>query len=424
MIGHKKIHSFQDLIVWQKAHQLMLDIYALLEKLPKEEKYNRVSQLRRSTSSTPANIAEGFGRYHYQENIQFCRQARGSLEETKNHIFAIKDLCQVPADEYDKLIQQCDEVKKILNAYINSTKNRQIDKIAVVLLLFSLFSFLFSPHAHAASSRMYLQASNEEAGINSEFTVKVLVDSDIPLNAYAAEINYPPQLLEPVRFDNSFSLINFWHDEPLVFANGRIMFNGGSPAPFEGEGGELLTIYFKARQEGLAELSLINSAVYAADGKGTEISPEIRPLTVTIKSGAISAGESAHIDTAPPEIKFLSIVPDPFKPDQKLVGIVASDPGSGVKETLLRWRSLLLWDEWQLAKNPTAVPKNVWAVQIRVFDNQGNVTERTIYDWQAFRLRFTNLFVILLIIISIFIIIVAVINRRRKTKRATITSRV
>ena len=271
--------------------------------------------------------------------------------------------------------------KRLVENLLHNTK-----LVSIGLILVFLSGVLYGV-CNAAVPRMYLQASNEEAGINSEFTVKVLVDSETPLNAYAAEINYPSQLLEPVRFDNSFSLINFWHDEPQVFANGRIMFNGGSPAPFRGEAGELLTIYFKARQEGFAELSLLNSAVYAADGKGTEISPEIRPLKVMIRSGAIPAGEPAPIDTVSPEIKFLSIIPDPFKPDQKLVGIVASDPGSGVKETLLRWRSLLLWDEWQLAKNPTAVPKNVWAVQIKVFDNQGNVTEKTIYDWREFRSR-------------------------------------
>lgn len=267
------------------------------------------------------------------------------------------------------------------------------------LLLFSTFYFLFSTPAQAAAPRMYLQASNEETGIGVEFTVKVLVDSEVPLNAYAAEINYPPELLEPVRFDNKFSLINFWHDAPLVFANGRIIFNGGNPAQFQGEAGELLTIYFKTKQEGVAELSLLNSAVYAADGKGTEIFPETSPLKVLIKSGAISPLEPALPDAVPPEIKILSVVPDPFKPDQKLVGVVASDPGSGVREILLRWRALLWWDKWQLANNPTAVPKNVWAVQIKVFDNEGNVAEKTVYDWGEFLslLLFPTIFLLVII---------------------------
>ncbi len=100
----------------------MLDVYEFTESFPKEEKYNRISQLRRSASSVPANIAEGFGRYHFQENIQFCRQARGSLEETINHIIAARDLKQASADKSDILLQQCEEIRRLLNSYTKSIK--------------------------------------------------------------------------------------------------------------------------------------------------------------------------------------------------------------------------------------------------------------------------------------------------------------
>ena len=116
------VRNFTDLIVWQKSHQLMLDVYKFTDLLPKEEKYNRISQLKRSSSSLPANIAEGFGRYHYQENIQFCRQARGSLEETVNHIIAARDLEQAPKAECNALLKQCEEVRILLNSYIKSIK--------------------------------------------------------------------------------------------------------------------------------------------------------------------------------------------------------------------------------------------------------------------------------------------------------------
>ena len=114
------IKKFTELLVWQKAHKLMLDVYDFTPLLPKDEKYCRVSQLKRSVASTPANIAEGFGRFHYQENIQFCRQARGSLEETANHIIAARDLEQVPSAVCDSLLGQCDEIRALLNGYIKS----------------------------------------------------------------------------------------------------------------------------------------------------------------------------------------------------------------------------------------------------------------------------------------------------------------
>lgn len=120
-----EISGFEDLVVWQKAHQLMLGLYEFVKYFPPEEKYNRRSQLIRLGSSVPANISEGFGRYHYQENIQFCRQARGSLYETKNHIIAARDLKQAPQEDCIKLLKQSDDVLRLLNAYLRSTHLRQ-----------------------------------------------------------------------------------------------------------------------------------------------------------------------------------------------------------------------------------------------------------------------------------------------------------
>lgn len=123
--ARNKITTFKDLVVWQKAHQLMLDVHEFTKLLPQEERYNRISQLHRSVDSIPANIAEGFGRYHYKENVQFCRQARGSLEETCSHIAAVGDLRQAPESSCMKLLAQCDEVRLLLNGYIKSTLQRR-----------------------------------------------------------------------------------------------------------------------------------------------------------------------------------------------------------------------------------------------------------------------------------------------------------
>jgi four helix bundle protein len=93
--------------------------------LPKEEKFRRVDQLIRSSSSIASNIAEGFGRFHYQENIQFCRQARGSLEETRDHIIAARDLTQAPVKECEKLLSLLIVTRKLLNGYIRYLKEKK-----------------------------------------------------------------------------------------------------------------------------------------------------------------------------------------------------------------------------------------------------------------------------------------------------------
>ncbi len=113
-----KIETFEDLEAWKLAHELILEVYKFVECLPNYEKYNRVQQLRRSSSSVAANIAEGYGRYNYQENIQLCRIARGSLDETMNHIIAARDLKQAPLDECERLYNLCLRVRKVINGYI------------------------------------------------------------------------------------------------------------------------------------------------------------------------------------------------------------------------------------------------------------------------------------------------------------------
>jgi four helix bundle protein len=74
-------YTFEDLEVYKAAREFRKKIFNLIKQLPSEEKYNLGSQMRRAATSLTNNIAEGHGRFHFQENIQFLRQARGSLEE-------------------------------------------------------------------------------------------------------------------------------------------------------------------------------------------------------------------------------------------------------------------------------------------------------------------------------------------------------
>jgi four helix bundle protein len=119
--------SFEKLIVWQKAHQLMLETHRkLVPFLPKEEKYGLADQLRRSSKSVAANIAEGAGRFYYMDNVRFCYQARGSLDETLNHIIAARDLGYCPAEYYAELRQEIEEIRRILNGYIAYLKAKKV----------------------------------------------------------------------------------------------------------------------------------------------------------------------------------------------------------------------------------------------------------------------------------------------------------
>ena len=110
--------TFEELEAWKAGRELRISVSKLVKKFPDEEKYRLKDQMIRSSRSICANIAEGFGRFHFQENVQFCRQARGSLSETLEHLLCALDERVIDQDAFDannKLIRHC---WKVLNGYI------------------------------------------------------------------------------------------------------------------------------------------------------------------------------------------------------------------------------------------------------------------------------------------------------------------
>ncbi len=111
------------LTTWKKAKDFTVLIYMeAVTKLPPEEKWGLASQLRRSAASIPANIAEGYRRFYYQENIRFCYIARGSLEETLSHLILTHDLSYLPTETFQKLVGRGDELVRMINGYIEYLK--------------------------------------------------------------------------------------------------------------------------------------------------------------------------------------------------------------------------------------------------------------------------------------------------------------
>ena len=109
--------SFQNLIVWQKAHEWVLNIYALTKTFPKEELFGLTSQLRRAAVSIPANIAEGFKRRSYIEKVRFYNIAQSSLEECRYYLILTHDL---KLGKCDKLLTDLETVSKLLEKYNSS----------------------------------------------------------------------------------------------------------------------------------------------------------------------------------------------------------------------------------------------------------------------------------------------------------------
>jgi len=112
--------SFQDLIVWQKAHQFVLAIYKLSNAFPKSEIYGLTSQIRRASVSVSANIAEGFKKKTKPDKAKFMNIAQSSLEECRYYLILSKDLGYNSA--YN-LMPQLEEISKLLEAYRSSILN-------------------------------------------------------------------------------------------------------------------------------------------------------------------------------------------------------------------------------------------------------------------------------------------------------------
>jgi four helix bundle protein len=115
----KPAKKFQDLIVWQKAHQLVLAIYKLTETFPNSEIYGLRSQLRRAAVSIPANIAEGFVKASNVEKKRFYNISQGSMEETRYYLILAQDLGYCNSE---KLLNHIEEVSKLLGSLCNCLK--------------------------------------------------------------------------------------------------------------------------------------------------------------------------------------------------------------------------------------------------------------------------------------------------------------
>ena len=121
-----KMH-FYDLDIWKESNFLCVEIYKITEDFPKRENYAIVDQIRRASSSVGANIAEGFGRFHYKDKIKFYYNARGSVCEVQNFLFLSQDLGYVNKEDARKVFIKYENLNKRINMFILSVQKRMTD---------------------------------------------------------------------------------------------------------------------------------------------------------------------------------------------------------------------------------------------------------------------------------------------------------
>lgn len=118
-------YSFEDLEVYRAAREFRKKIFALTKRLPSEQQYDLKPQMRSAARSLTNNIAEGHGRYHYQDNIRFLRQSRGSLEELIDDLNICIDENYFAEDEMNALKHEAYELLRRINGYVAYLRKRK-----------------------------------------------------------------------------------------------------------------------------------------------------------------------------------------------------------------------------------------------------------------------------------------------------------
>jgi len=121
---NKQVESYRDLRVWQVGMDIVEACYNLTRTFPKEEIFGFTSQIRRSSASIPANVAEGYGRQPRGEYVQFLRVARGSSKELETHLLLAVRVGLTQEDEIKTVMSLCDEQGRMLTALIQSVSER------------------------------------------------------------------------------------------------------------------------------------------------------------------------------------------------------------------------------------------------------------------------------------------------------------
>ncbi|MFO7619159.1 MAG: four helix bundle protein [Thermoplasmata archaeon] len=121
------IRGYRDLNVWKKAYALTLKIYEITANFPAEEKFGLVSQMRRASTSIIANIAEGYGKNHTREYIQFISISIGSCNELEVYLLLSKDLGYVIENDFHNIKQEQNEVSKMLFRLRKSLESKLLE---------------------------------------------------------------------------------------------------------------------------------------------------------------------------------------------------------------------------------------------------------------------------------------------------------
>jgi len=181
--------------------------------------------------------------------------------------------------------------------------------------IFSQIFILHSPSAYAQSATFSVSPPEGSFRVGQKFSVAISVHSGgSPINAAEATLNFPQDLLTVTSLSKSGSIFSLWTVEPTSSSGGIITFAGGTPSPFSGPSGTLLTVNFKAKKQGEARVIFSGGRILAADGKGTDIFSGSSDGSYKITPPPVIPKPKAPVIPAP-EVPEVPIIELPVKPE-------------------------------------------------------------------------------------------------------------
>ena len=225
---------------------------------------------------------------------------------------------------------------------------------------------------------LYIEISESKFAPNSEIVATVFVSSNQPVNTFDIALKYPKELLKPLAFNDSGSIVDLWQIKQWNSNDGFIKLAGGMLGPFSGNKGRIGEIRFRALQESTGEISFDTAKIYFADGKGTVALVNAKSSFIEVKDDASLFYQPQKDDVVAPVFEFLVKFEDPVDATS-LVAFQVKDSGSGLKAVYIRSSKWLSFDSWKTAISPAKIQSEAWRYQIAAVDNEGNFTIITRY---------------------------------------------
>lgn len=270
----------------------------------------------------------------------------------------------------------------------------RINKVIFRIISTLIFVSLFNAPVNAQSNppRINMSVSSANVSIGSEIEFKIGVSATNSINAFDILLVHSPELLEFVGARTDHSIASIWQFFPLQdkileqvqgkMASLRLV--GGMTTPYSGENGEIISLIFKAKAKGNAELTVERADLALADGKGTLLSGGMGNLKIKILE---NDNNPVLIQNNAPAPKISDVVVSVDPSTQNSLIYVQTENDGGVKEMEMRSRNWFSWGEWQKSDLTASVPKNAWAVEIQALGFDNTLSKRVVYFWYEFALK-------------------------------------